>query len=150
MNYLSHFFWFVFLDYVSHIVNNFHLKLALHMSYCQFFVHALTSSKDELLFYFQTKESFSQIFKPFNPKLLTSKQIGTPHVCFSASFLVNLLNYLCWHRYPRACPIFDLTSLNPVPHYRLQIRELLWSLFDDCLHKGQSIHGGSLYNIDYK
>ena len=136
MNYLSHFFWFVFLDYVSHIVNNFHLKLALHMSYCQFFVHAFTSSKDELLFYFKAKESFCQILEPFYPKLLTCKQVGSPNVCFCACFLVNLLNHLCWHRHSRTCPVFDLTSLNSIPDYRLQIRELFWSLFDNCLHKG--------------
>ena len=38
----------VFMNHMTYIINNYHLKFALHLSNCQFLIHSITSSKQKL------------------------------------------------------------------------------------------------------
>ena len=135
MNSLGYLFWFVFLDHMTNVVYNFHLKFALHVCYRKFFVHTFTSSEDQLLFYLQPKENFRQILEPFNPELLTGEQVCAPYVLFATSFFINSLNHLSWHRDSSASPIFDLATLNSIPDNWFQVLELLWPVLHDSFHE---------------
>ena len=53
---LSYLFGLVLLDNVAHVVDDLHLEFALHVSYGQLLVHALTARKDKLLWQLEAKE----------------------------------------------------------------------------------------------
>lgn len=48
--------WLIFMNYMAYILQNYHLELALHLSNSQFFVHSVTSCKQQLLWNSNVKE----------------------------------------------------------------------------------------------
>ena len=94
---LSYLFGLVLLDNVAHVVDDLHLEFALHVSYGQLLVHALTACKDELLWQLEAKEGVCQVFEPLNPELLTCEQIGAPNILLDSGILIYGLDDLCWH-----------------------------------------------------
>ena len=94
---LSYLFGLVLLDNVANVVDDLHLEFALHVSYGELLVHALTACKDELLRQLKPKEGVCQVFEPLNPELLTRQQIGAPNILLDSSILIYGLDDLSWH-----------------------------------------------------
>ena len=94
---LSHRAWVVFLDSMTHILNNYHFKFSSHMSNCQLFVHSLTACKKELFWNTNLKEHLGEAFEPGGPEWLCGHQVRFPLIIFSTNFLIDLFNHLSWH-----------------------------------------------------
>ena len=148
--YFCYFSWVVFLDGVTNVFNNHHLKFTLHLSYRKLFVHSVWSCKKQLLWEPEAQELLSQIFEPPCPVRLCCHQVCSPSVVFQLCDGVSLLLYLPWHRYSSRSKVSYLVALDPILDNRLETLELLWSFKDNVLHEWQSVHRWPLYHINYK
>ena len=79
-NHFSHFVRYVFVNCMAALRQHLHLKFALHLSHCQFFVQAIYSGQQEQFSRRNGQKCGGQAVKPSRPVFLRLSQVDAPLV----------------------------------------------------------------------
>ena len=126
MEHLRNFLRLVLVNHVADLIDHNQLELSLHLSDCQFLIHAVTACEEELLGHSYIQKALCEALEPTFPVRFGGQEVSPPHVFGDTSSFVEFANDLRRHADSCTFYIFHSSTFYTVLHHTLQSFELLW------------------------